>query len=246
MDVKEERVLGDAVSAHWYYASKARALRQYLRGIPTSKILDIGAGSGVFSKMLIDAGVTSSSWCVDPGYAHEYDQKYGAGLIQFRRKAPSSIVQDVDLALMMDVLEHVDDDVALLAEYASMLQPGRHVLITVPAFQALWSAHDVFLEHRRRYSLRQLEDVVRSAGLHLKHASYFFALILPIAAAARLKDRKRMDAQQIEPRSSLRPHGAFVNTALMLVNALELPLLRLNRLGGLSIFCMAEIPAAYR
>jgi hypothetical protein len=147
---------------------------------------------------------------------------------------------------MMDVLEHVDDDVALLAEYASLLQPGRHVLITVPAFQALWSAHDVFLEHCRRYSLRQLEDVVRSAGLHPKRASYFFALILPIAVAARLKDRKRMDAQQIEPRSSLRPHGAFVNTALMLVNALELPLLKLNRLGGLSIFCIAEIPASYR
>ena len=55
---------------------------------------------------------------------------------------------------MMDVLEHVSDDVGLVREYAKRAKPGTRFVVSVPAFMWLWSGHDVFLEHHRRYTLR--------------------------------------------------------------------------------------------
>ena len=72
---------------------------------------------------------------------------------------------DCDLVLMMDVLEHVDDDRGLLRHYAAKVPPGAHFLVTVPAFAFLWSGHDVFLEHKRRYRLVEIEAAMRDAGI---------------------------------------------------------------------------------
>ena len=74
-------------------------------------------------------------------------------------KIRRSILLDsrADLLLYMDVLEHVDDDLGLLTAYLDQLERGGRVLITVPAFDFLWSNHDIFLEHKRRYTLKQVE-----------------------------------------------------------------------------------------
>ena len=85
-----------------------------------------------------------------------------------------------DLVLMMDVLEHVPDDVALLKEYADTMEKGGRVLITVPAFQFLWSGHDVFLEHYRRYTIEMMEKTIRDAGLTPVKSRYFFGLLFPL------------------------------------------------------------------
>ncbi|MEJ0047979.1 MAG: hypothetical protein WDN04_19050 [Rhodospirillales bacterium] len=73
----------------------------------------------------------------------------------------------------------------------------------MPAFQFMWSAHDVFLEHRRRYTLNRLEEVVRRAGLRPVVGCYYYGLTLPLAAAARLLQRDR----DLKPRSDLRVHS---------------------------------------
>ena len=80
---------------------------------------------------------------------------------------------DCDLVLMMDVLEHVDDDRGLLRHYAAKVPPGAHFVVTVPAFGFLWSGHDVFLEHKRRYRLTEIETVMRDAGLAVARGAYF-------------------------------------------------------------------------
>ncbi len=231
LDIKEEQVLGGSVESHWYYRSKAMVLRQVLRGIDFHKVLDIGAGSGVFSKILVKQhGVEAI--CVDPAYEQETRTEMVAGRpVRFVRKVPPN---GADLVLLMDVLEHVDDDVALLREAVRGAAPRAHVLVSVPAFQSLFSAHDRFLGHRRRYTLRQIEATVAKSGLEVLRSRYFFAFLLPVATAVRVLQRSDI------PKSNLRRHSAPINALFVLLHKLELGLSRGNRLGGLSVFCLAR------
>jgi hypothetical protein len=135
------------------------------------------------------------------------------------------------------VLEHVDDDRGLLRHYAAKVPPGAHFLVTVPAFGFLWSGHDVFLEHKRRYRLGEIETAMRAADLQVVRGSYYFGFVFPLAAAVRLAARG-----ETEPRSNLKKHGAITNGLLGAICAAELPLFPINRLAGLSAFVVARKP----
>jgi len=230
MDVKEEQLLGGSVGAHWYYRSKQLALDSLLRRVPYTRVLDIGAGSAVFSKHLLENGAASAV-CVDPAYALESIESYCGRPIRYVRDVEPC---GADLVLLMDVLEHVDDDVGLIRESMKGAAAGAFAVISVPAFPSLFSAHDRFLEHKRRYRMQTLEDVVRAAGLNIVSARYFFAMILPLVALLRLVQRRG------PPKSSLVPHSRPVNDVLTLAHRIELPLFHFNRVGGLSVFCLAR------
>jgi len=109
--------------------------------------------------------------------------------------------------------------------------------VTVPAFRFLWSGHDVFLEHKRRYRLGEIEAALRDAGLSIVKGTYYFGLVFPLAAAVRLVARG-----EVEPKSSLKKHGALTNGLLTAICAAELPLFPINRLAGLSAFVLARKP----
>lgn len=238
MDVKEEDILGPDIARHWYYLSKGRALLDFLRPVRNATLLDVGAGSGIFSRQLLDAGKCDRAICVDPAYAEERTESHNGREIAFVRSMDDGAY---DLLLMMDVLEHVDDDVGLLRQYSKGMPHGGQILITVPAFQFLWSGHDEFLEHRRRYTRRQIEDVVSRAGLTVVRSRYFFGLLFPLAAAIRLYAARRLRTKHVAPRSDLRRSPAPVNKALTLIHDLERhTLFRFNIFAGLSIFCLAR------
>lgn len=238
MDVKEEDILGNQVGSHWYYRSKGKALLDMLHGVPADPVVDVGAGSGFFSKLLLRAGLAGSAECVDPAYPEEHETTIDGRPLRFRRQSGE---QPVALILMMDVIEHVDDDVALVREYLDRLQPGGHVLITVPAFNWLWSGHDDFLEHRRRYTRASLEKVIEEAGLEVVKTRYFFGSLLPLVVPIRLWDKLVVKAGKREPRSSLRRHASWVNGLLSAVLNVERWLLfPVNRVAGLSVFCVAR------
>jgi len=234
MDLKEEDILGADIGQHWYYRSKAAALRRAVADLRPQRLLDVGAGSGFFSRHLLAETAAQSALCVDIGYERDRDDKVGAKPVLYRRDCA---LTDCDLVLMMDVLEHVDDDRGLLRHYAAKVPAGAHFLVTVPAFRFLWSGHDVFLEHKRRYRLSEIEAAMRDAGLSVVKGAYYFGLVFPLAAAVRLAARGAA-----EPRSSLRRHGALANNLLAAVCAVELPLFPLNRLAGLSAFVLARKP----
>ncbi len=234
MDLKEEDILGAEIGRHWYYRTKAAALRRAVSGISPRRLLDIGAGSGFFSRHLLEHTDAESALCVDIGYPADRDDTVGAKPVRFRRDTGPT---DCDLVLMMDVLEHVDDDRGLVRHYADKVPPGAHFLATVPAFAFLWSGHDVFLEHKRRYRLAEIEGTMCGAGLEIVRGSYYFGAIFPLAAAVRLADRNTA-----EPRSSLSKHGALVNGLLTAACAAELPFFPFNRLAGLSAFVLARKP----
>jgi hypothetical protein len=142
---------------------------------------------------------------------------------------------------MMDVLEHVDDDVGLVAEYASKVPSGTRFLITVPAFSFLQSSHDVFLEHRRRYTVRMVEGVIKKAGLEVERASYYFGFIFPLVVAVRLTGNLLKD-KNARPRSHMPKHSPLANAILSSLCRIELPFLSINRFAGLSVFCLARKP----
>jgi SAM-dependent methyltransferase len=234
MDLKEEDILGADIGRHWYYRSKAAALRRMVGPLSPRRILDVGAGSGFFSRHLLTETGAQSALCVDTGYVTERDDEVAGKPVLYRRDTGPT---DCDLVLMMDVLEHVDDDRGLVRHYASRVPSGAHFLATVPAFHFLWSGHDVFLEHKRRYRLGEIEAALREAGLQVVRGVYYFGLVFPLAAVVRLAARSAS-----EPRSSLKKHDAFTNGILTAVCAAELPLFPLNRLAGLSAFVLAKRP----
>ncbi len=125
-------------------------------------ILDIGAGSGFFTKYLLSNTSAENGICVDISYLKEWHEQVAGKKIQFRNNCGPV---DADLVLLMDVLEHVDNDLELLREYVEKVPNGTRFLISVPAFNFLWSKHDDFLGHKRRYTLNTLSKVVSLAGL---------------------------------------------------------------------------------
>jgi 2-polyprenyl-3-methyl-5-hydroxy-6-metoxy-1,4-benzoquinol methylase len=234
MDLKEEDILGADIGRHWYYRSKAAALRRMVGGLAPRRILDIGAGSGFFSRHLLAETGAQSALCVDIGYPSDRDDSEGGKPVRYRRDTGPT---DCDLVLMMDVLEHVDDDRGLVRNYAAKVPSGAHFLVTVPAFRFLWSGHDVFLEHKRRYRLGEIEAVMHDAGLQVARGAYYFGFIFPLAAAVRLVERNTT-----VPRSSLKKHDPLTNGILSATCAAELPLFPINRLAGLSAFVLARKP----
>ena len=236
MDLKETDILGDDITQHWYYRSKTKAMTKLLGKAQISTILDVGAGSGFFSRHLLANSSANDAWCVDISYENDSDALENGKHLHFRR----SIDQlDADLVLLMDVLEHVNDDVGLLDHYVKKVPRGTRFLISVPAFQFLWSGHDVFLEHKRRYQLKQIEDVTRRAGLTVVRGAYYFGAIFPIAAMIRLSAHSGSSGD-MQARSQLAKHHPLVNSSLAKLCSFELPLMKFNRVAGLSAFCLAE------
>lgn len=241
MDLKEEHILGESVDTHWYYASKARAMKAYLSGTSYGPVLDVGAGSGFFSKFLLKNGIARRATCVDPGYPREWAEMVASRHLEYVRCYQGD---RTDLILFMDVLEHVEDDVGLLKKYVDAVRPGGEVFISVPAFQSLWSSHDEYLGHHRRYTVPHLSAIVEQAGLSVTRCTYCFGLVFPLAVARRLAMRySRRSSGKL--RSDLKLHSAPVNAGLKLLCAVERPFTRLNKLAGLSVFCMAKKRSAH-
>ncbi len=239
MDLKEEDILGDKIHEHWYYVSKGRAMRQFLGDITVDEVLDVGAGSGVFSKQLIDHGMAKAAVCVDPEYAEDREEEHDGKPIKFVKNIDKTTQE---LTLMMDVLEHVPDDVALLKEYADSMPDNGQVLITVPAFQFMWSGHDIFLEHYRRYTIEMMEKTITDAGLEPIKSRYFFGSLFPLIAAIRLTKRAVFD-QELESKSELKLYPSWLNKTLTGIHDAErMSLFSFNKYFGLSVFCLCGQP----
>jgi hypothetical protein len=233
MDLKEEHLLGDEVKTHWYYRAKLEALMRAIRDIDVATIVDVGAGSGFFSRALLEKTSARRAICVDPGYLADKDELIGDKQLSFRRSIDEI---DAGLVLMMDVIEHVEDDRGLVREYADKVAAGTQFVVTVPAFMWLWSGHDVFLEHYRRYTLGQLESVLETSGLHVEHGHYFYGAVLPLVAGVRFAKRRRADAV---PESDMRRYGPATNRLLFEASRAEILLMRANRIGGTTVFAQA-------
>jgi SAM-dependent methyltransferase len=205
VDLKEDGLVEPG--AHWYYVTKARAIESLAaRFAPSARsLLDVGAGSGFFAKALLVSSLLAlrEATCVDPNYAEERNE----GPLAFRMSLPD---RPADLILLLDVLEHVPDDQALLSGAIERLAPGGVVIITVPAFMSLWSNHDVYLEHFRRYRLQHVVDLAEASGLDVLTKRYLFGALFPAA----LLLRKLFGSRNEKAGSDLRPVHPAIDKSL--------------------------------
>jgi hypothetical protein len=201
MDLLEAR---RATARHPWELSRARAVetiaRRFARG-PVAKILDWGCGDAYTGRFLLDRLGAERLVGVDPNLTKQQCAEFSGGdsridLVHREQDLPDG---RCDLALCCDVIEHVADDQSLLSKLRrSFLVSTGLLVVTVPAFQALFSAHDVALKHFRRYSLGELERAVQGAGYELLGSGYLFGSLLPLRAASKLFARSSQEATSDE------------------------------------------------
>ena len=238
MDLKEMPC--SKMRRHPWELERAHALQQILDAHAPGghrSILDIGCGDGYTVARLLEAS--------DARGAVAYDINFSAQQLESLTKQYPSVRfvnrlngQTADLMLMLDIVEHVDDDEGFVIEHSRRLDAGGHLLVTVPAFGWLFSEHDRFLEHRRRYSLAQLTDLLRRSGLNVLASGYLFGVPLVLRAGTVLAER--LFNQRTRPRSLGEwSHGAvfsaMVETALRVDNAAHLLLSSRNLLAILKV-----------
>ncbi|MBY0520009.1 MAG: class I SAM-dependent methyltransferase [Sphingomonas sp.] len=192
-----DRIVYDRMAAHdsthWWYRARRDILADYLTregGLPNgARILEIGCGTGHNLPMLAAFG-TVEAIEIDPvarGIASErLGRPVGAAPLP---ELPGIDRGAYDLIAVLDVVEHIKDDVGALKAMRDCLKPGGKILIAVPAHRWMWSAHDVVNHHHRRYSKRTLVAALRAAGLQPRKLGYFNSLLFPLAAAARVAGR---------------------------------------------------------
>lgn len=173
---------------HWWFVGRRRILSSLLRRLrlpPDARILEAGCGTGGNLGMLSEFGRVSAFEPDAAGLSRSRDK--GVGEVR-----PGSLPDNIpysegefDLVAALDVLEHVDLDRQSLESLLRFVKPGGWLLITVPAFQGLWSAHDVLHHHKRRYSKARLRALLVSPDATVSLISYFNSLLFPIAVAAR-------------------------------------------------------------
>jgi SAM-dependent methyltransferase len=237
-----------AEESHWWYVARRRVILSWLSrslaktgraGASGLRLLDYGCGTGINLVHMaqlgdvfgVDAAPDAIAFCRQRGLANvieapSLDEMTSAQVFG----------GEFDVVTMLDVLEHIPDEVATLRRVRELLKPGGLLVITVPAFRWLWSGEDVVSEHLRRYTHSSLSRVLGEAGYQTLRISYFNTLLFPLQAAGAIWNRT------LRPRSMsetlVKPLPGAVNRVLTGVVSLESVMLRRLRFPiGASLIC---------
>jgi len=235
-------ILYQVEQSHWWHVGRRRIIAQFVEGICREvkdrrpRILDVGCGTGANLLMLskygdaegVDISPDALSFCRERGIDKV---KLGAA-----EKLPYDDAT-FDLVTALDVVEHMDDDVACVLEMRRVLRPGGRVLIFVPTFMFLWGLQDDVSNHRRRYRLSELHRVLDQAGFEVERSTYanitFFAPILLI--------RQFMKVTRLKTSSENNINVSALNGLFSWLFGLESTVLRhMNIPFGVSGLCVAK------
>lgn len=191
MDRDYELQTHQAEDRHWWYRGRRTVLEGVIAGLglpPGARILDAGCGSGRNMVELARHGGVTGIELSETSAALARER--GAGEVISGSVLEMPFADDsFDLAVSLDVIEHLEDDLGALRELRRTVAPGGALLVTVPAYQWLWSGHDEINHHHRRYTRRSLQRVAEQAGWHQARTTYFNSLLLPVAILLRVLDR---------------------------------------------------------
>ncbi len=210
--------------SHWWFSGRRQIMRSVIEMIAPSGgavIVDVGCGTGANI-----ASLTDQRECVgiDPSEAAIEHARRRFPAVTFRHGVAPGNLGDLanraDLYLLMDVLEHVEDDQDLLAGVVGSMRVGGHLLITVPADMRLWSQHDVVSRHFRRYDLDALRDLWSGLPVTERLGSYFNHRLYPIMRVVRAA-RGRGSSLDPEDSSDLNIPSKPVNAVLRRIFAGE-------------------------
>lgn len=240
MDVLEQEQLTFTQALdHWYYRVKYEAMMKWIQttnlNFESARVADFGCGAGLFLKMLLRGGIfkkenllgIDSAYC-ETGVLSNADV----------RVVPNLKNEDqFDLFLLMDVLEHIEDDREIFLSVFKHCSPGGYLFVTVPAMEWLWSGHDFYLGHKRRYTLKTLANLFSSVpNLEILGMHYFYASILPIVIPLRLIRR----GQKARDASDMRPASMLLNKILKKTLQIEISIMKKNRFCGLTALALCK------
>lgn len=176
---------------HWWYRGRRSVIERVIEDLQLAgeaRILDAGCGSGRNMVEFARHGTVTGVELSDTSVALARER--GAGEV-----IEGSVLEmpfepgTFELAASLDVIEHLQDDLAALRELRRVVAPGGALLVTVPAYQWLWSGHDEINHHFRRYTRRSLQQIGEQAGWRQVRTTYFNSLLLPAAILLRVLDR---------------------------------------------------------
>jgi ubiquinone/menaquinone biosynthesis C-methylase UbiE len=215
--------LSEMEPEHFWFAGRRALLDAMLKPLGTddSPLLDVGCGTG----SLVDTLSARGRRVVGLDQRPEGIAAARARLGQAGQRGSGFVRGDAERlpfasgvfggAMALDVLEHVDDE-RMLREIKRVVQPNGWVLVTVPAYQALWSQRDELAGHRRRYTRRGLLRLLQGAGLRVESVRGYQFSLLPLVAISRVLGRRTTHTREIEDKPS-----KLVNRLLRLVNLAE-------------------------
>ncbi|MGF1937282.1 MAG: class I SAM-dependent methyltransferase [Nostoc sp. ChiQUE02] len=189
MDFQMYQQMMEVEDKHWWFVARRSIIEEVIRklNLPAdAEIFEAGCGTGGNLAMLSRHGQV---------YAMELNEaaRTFASDLQLGEIQPGFLPNDIpfadkkfDLIVLLDVLEHVEEDTASLQALSAKLKPSGWLLITVPAYPWLWSKHDDLLHHKRRYMLHNLRQIVGDTGYHVHFVSYFNFVLFPLIAGVRL------------------------------------------------------------
>jgi len=252
MDLSE--VPGTPFQRHPWEVARARFFRDVVRGAGLSAgpraVLDVGAGDGYLTGLLLaDLPGGSSAVCFDDHYTDEDLRRLGASSppgLTFTRQRPAG---RFDLILLLDVIEHVPDDRAFVGSFvAHNLAPGGAVVVSVPAWPALFSRHDEALKHFRRYRPAACRALLSGVGLSIRRGGgLFHSLLVPrVLGVARERVLASLGRRPAAPANlgdwrGGRALSTVLERALAADNALSHAA---PALPGLSFWALCDAPAA--
>jgi len=257
MDLRE--LPEDAMEArHPWEVTRARFFGRLVEGLQPARVLDVGAGDGYLARAVAARlSAACEVVCYDPLYTavHLREPERGTGArLRYTREPPS---ERFDVALLLDVVEHVADDRGFLREtVARNVRPGGGVILSVPAWMQLYTRHDVELGHYRRYRPSELRALLLGCGLELVRAGALFHSLLLPRAVSKLAERargirSRPPAGPLAPRArtgaSTWRAGELVTSAVQGALALDSWVSRTTArarlpVPGLSVWALARLP----
>jgi SAM-dependent methyltransferase len=191
MDVAVYEAEAAVEETHWWFVGRRKLFARIIGRLGVSSddpVLDVGTSTGTNLRLLRELGFRQVTGLDMSEEAVRFCSAKGLGSVRLGdiTRMPFDD-QSFSLVLATDIIEHIDDDSAAIAELYRVLKPGGSVLISVPAFPSLWGFQDEVSHHKRRYRMKPLLDKLQKGGLVPLDAFHFnFLLFAPIWAARQL------------------------------------------------------------
>jgi SAM-dependent methyltransferase len=207
----------------WRFQVLKKLLVPYVS--PHIKILEVGCGNGLVMKQLYDELAIVIDGCDLNSFAleHRLDVPGNFYLYDIFEQSPE-LVEQYDIVLMLDVLEHIDDDNAFVMAAIKHLKKGGLLIVGVPAYQSLFSKYDDLIGHKRRYSGKQIKHILEIAGMDNCKYSYWGFFLLPILFIRKMA--LKFIATEKIVQSGFKPPNSLANQLFIWFMKLELMLFK--------------------
>ncbi len=180
-------------TTHWWFRAKRRIVSYLMeRYSPASahrRILDLGCGTGAMLKFLENKGEVTGLDCSQEALNYAKSRSRARLVQGILPEDLSRVGNGYDCVLMLDLLEHVPEDGVTLEKVRTVLSPQGIVMITVPAYQWLYSPRDSYHHHLRRYSYKDLRKLLTGSGYEILLLSYYNFFLFPLALITRIIDK---------------------------------------------------------